>query len=60
MLLQHAASAPHPLNGTVAEWMWLLPLLPLVGFVINGLLSLVPATHLGPSDPDVAHDASHV
>ena len=59
MLLQHAASAPHPLNGTVAEWMWLLPLLPLLGFVINGLLSLVPATHFGPSDPDVAHDASH-
>jgi NADH-quinone oxidoreductase subunit L len=59
MLLQHAASASHPLNGTVAEWMWLLPLLPLLGFVINGLLSLVPATHLGPSDPDVAHDASH-
>jgi NADH-quinone oxidoreductase subunit L len=59
MLLQHAASAAsHPLNGTVAEWMWLLPILPLAGFVINGLLSLVSATHLGPSDPDVAHDAT--
>ena len=58
MLLQHAASAAsHPLNGTVAEWLWLLPILPLLGFVINGLLSLMPATHFGPSDPDVAHDA---
>ena len=59
MLLQHAASAAsHPLNGTVAEWIWLLPILPLAGFVINGLLSLVSATHLGPSDPDVAHDVA--
>ena len=58
MLLQHAAAAGgHPLAGTVAEWMWLLPLLPLLGFVINGLLSLVPATRLGPPDPDEAHEA---
>ena len=56
MLHQYAASAvSHPLNGTVAEWLWALPLLPLLGFVINGLLSLVPATHFGPRDPDVAH-----
>ena len=41
MLLQHAAPAgAHPLAGTVAECVWLLPLLPLLGFVLNGLLSL--------------------
>ncbi|HEX2780858.1 MAG TPA: NADH-quinone oxidoreductase subunit L, partial [Gemmatimonadaceae bacterium] len=58
MLLQHeVSSAGHPLAGTVAEWLWLLPLLPLLGFVINGLLSLVPATVLGPADPDIAHGA---
>jgi len=42
MLLQTAVSAAsqvHPLSGTIAEWVWLLPILPLAGFVINGLLS---------------------
>ena len=40
MLLQTAvdAAARHPLSGTVAEFVWLLPVLPLAGFVINGLL----------------------
>ena len=51
MLLQQAAGAAHPLAGTLAEWIWLVPLLPLLGFVVNGLLSLLPATHLGPADP---------
>ncbi len=51
MLLQHAAAgAAHPLSGTAAEWLWLLPVLPLAGFVVNGLLSLVPAYHAGPAD----------
>src|SRR5882724_3856523 len=53
MLLQTAvgaASQLHPLSGTVAEWVWLLPALPLAGFVINGLLSLNSA-HFGPADP---------
>jgi NADH-quinone oxidoreductase subunit L len=53
MLLQTAVSAAsqvHPLSGTIAEWVWLLPILPLAGFVINGLLSLAGA-HFGPSDP---------
>ena len=59
MLIQHATAAgSHPLAGTVAEYLWLVPLIPLVGFVVNGLLSLVPATRLGPSDPTAAgHDA---
>ncbi|HVS60932.1 MAG TPA: NADH-quinone oxidoreductase subunit L [Gemmatimonadaceae bacterium] len=54
MLLQSivdTASQAHPLSGTVAEWVWLLPVLPLAGFVINGLLSLSGA-HLGPDDPN--------
>src|ERR1051325_9342979 len=52
MLLQVAASAAaHPLSGSVAEYLWLLPVLPLVGFVINGLLSLNSA-HFGPKDPN--------
>ena len=41
-LLQAAGAAEHPLAGTVAEWAWLLPLLPLLGAVVNGLLSLLP------------------
>lgn len=58
MLLQSVMSAgvaSHPLNGTVAEWLWLVPVLPLMGFVINGLLSLMPVTHFGPADPDMGH-----
>jgi len=53
MLVQTVASASqaHPLSGTIAEWVWLLPVLPLAGFVINGLLSLSGA-HFGPSDPN--------
>jgi len=54
MLLQAAAEA-HPLTGTVAEWVWLLPILPFLGFLINGALSLVPAFHAGPRNPDMGH-----
>jgi len=58
MLLQTAvSSASHPLSGTIAEWVWLLPVLPLAGFVINGLLSLNSA-HFGPTDPTAA-DSHH-
>jgi NADH-quinone oxidoreductase subunit L len=60
-LAPHApqAAAAHPLSGTVAEWVWLLPLLPLAGFVINGLLSVVSAAHVGPADPGAAHGDAH-
>jgi NADH-quinone oxidoreductase subunit L len=54
MLLQIAGTAAgqtSALSGTVAEWMWLLPVLPVLGFVINGLLSLNSA-HFGPRDPN--------
>lgn len=40
MMLQIAAAAPHPLSGTVAELVWLLPVLPAIGALINGGISL--------------------
>src|SRR5206468_7387169 len=43
---------------TVAEWVWLLPVLPLIGFLINGLLSLNSA-HVGPSDPNTPDHHPH-
>ncbi|HEV7387121.1 MAG TPA: NADH-quinone oxidoreductase subunit L [Gemmatimonadaceae bacterium] len=60
MLLQTAAAAAsqHPLSGTVAEWVWLLPVLPLAGFVINGLLALNSA-HFGPTDPNTPAHHPH-
>src|SRR4051812_13141460 len=60
MLLQEAAhaAATHPLANTPAAWLWAIPLLPLAGFVINGLLSLVPAYHAGPADPTL-HGHGH-
>ncbi|MDQ6611301.1 MAG: NADH-quinone oxidoreductase subunit L [Gemmatimonadota bacterium] len=41
-LVQLAGADKHPLAGTVAEWIWLLPLLPLLGALINGALALLP------------------
>jgi NADH-quinone oxidoreductase subunit L len=56
MLLQSAA---HPLAGTIAGWMWALPLLPLLGFLINGMLSLWSVARFGPADPTAASHAAH-
>ncbi len=55
MLLQLTAAAAHPLDGSIAQYLWLVPLLPLLGFVINGLLSVVSVARAGPGDPG-AHD----
>ncbi len=41
--LSPIAASTHPLAGGPAGLIWLLPLLPLLGFLINGLLSLLPA-----------------
>jgi NADH-quinone oxidoreductase subunit L len=49
------AAASHPLTGSVAEYVWLLPLLPLVGFVINGLLAALSVARPGPADPSAEH-----
>ncbi|HUF25866.1 MAG TPA: NADH-quinone oxidoreductase subunit L [Gemmatimonadaceae bacterium] len=60
MVLQLAAeSATHPLAGTAAQWMWALPLLPLLGFVINGLLSLAHGWRAGPADPFTEGHTGH-
>ena len=61
----------HPLADTVARFAWLIPVLPLLGFLVNGLLSLRAAATPGPADPsagghhhaehghDGAHEAAH-
>ncbi len=60
MLLQEIVSGgAHPLADTVARFAWLLPVLPLLGFVINGVLSLLSAARVGPDDPDMAHRDGH-
>src|SRR5688500_18808375 len=56
MLLQVAVEA-HPLSGTVADWLWVLPVLPLLGFVVNGALSLSSSFRVGPRDPG-QHEAA--
>ena len=48
----------HPLAETIARLVWWLPLLPLLGFVINGALSLKAAAKLGPDDPSDS-DGAH-
>src|SRR5687767_4656776 len=58
--VQEAAGAAHPLAGTIADLVWLVPVLPFIGFLVNGMLSLLPATHMGPADPAAAgHDHGH-
>ena len=53
------ASTAHPLANTAARWLWAVPLLPLLGFLINGILSLTNAFHSGPADPFTAHGDGH-
>ena len=56
LLFQEAAAAgAHPLAGTAAEWIWLVPILPLIGFIINGLLSLTSVAKVGPKNPTEHH-----
>jgi NADH-quinone oxidoreductase subunit L len=49
----------HPLADTVARFVWLLPALPLLGFVLNGILSLRAAATPGPADPTAASEHAH-
>jgi NADH-quinone oxidoreductase subunit L len=60
MLIQEVAAVAgaHPLTGSVAEFIWLVPLFPLIGFLVNGWLSLRPAAKIGPANP-TAHHAHH-
>ena len=65
MLLQEATTGAHPLSGSIAELVWLIPVLPFIGFLINGWLSLSSAARIGPKDPTAAghggaaHGADH-
>jgi NADH-quinone oxidoreductase subunit L len=59
MLLQEATTLAHPLGGSIAELVWLVPVLPLIGFLINGWLSLSTAAPIGPKDPSAAGHAEH-
>ncbi len=52
----------NPIADTAARFLWLLPVLPLLGFVANGALSIFAAAKIGPRDPSASHgeqDASH-
>lgn len=49
----------HPLAATVARLVWLLPLLPLVGFLINGTLAMLGAAKIGPADPSANDGHGH-
>jgi len=61
MLLQEATTGAHPLSGSIAELVWLIPVLPFIGFLINGWLSVSSAARIGPKDPTAAGhgDAVH-
>jgi NADH-quinone oxidoreductase subunit L len=60
MMAQAPMPSGHPLADTVAHYVWLLPVLPLIGFVLNGALSITAAAKIGPADPSAAgHDAHH-
>lgn len=60
MLQSALAAGTHPLSGTVAGWLWLVPVLPLVGFAVNAGIALTSAARLGPSDPsDAGHASGH-
>src|SRR5688572_20970126 len=55
--MQITTETGHPLADTIARFAWLLPVLPLLGFLLNGWLSLKHAAKLGPSDPSAqGHD----
>ncbi|MDQ6828886.1 MAG: NADH-quinone oxidoreductase subunit L, partial [Gemmatimonadota bacterium] len=58
-ITQAAAAAVHPLAGTAADWAWLLPILPLAGFAINGALSLIAAYKPGSNDPSDGEHGHH-
>ncbi|MEP6493665.1 MAG: NADH-quinone oxidoreductase subunit L [bacterium] len=53
------SAATHPLAGTVAQYLWAVPLLPLLGFLINGAFSISSVYHKGPADPGAAHGDGH-
>jgi len=60
MQVEHVSTG-HPLADSVARFAWLIPALPLLGFALNGMLSLKAAGHPGPADPSAGghgHDGT--
>jgi NADH-quinone oxidoreductase subunit L len=53
--LQAGAASAHPLDGTAAEWIWLVLMLPLIGAFINAFISGFSEWTPGPYDPDAKH-----
>ena len=49
-----ANMADSSLVGTAVDYLWLLPVLPLIGFVLNGLLSIIGSYKVGPADPSAS------
>ena len=49
----------HVLADTVARFVWLLPVLPLLGFLVNGTLSMLAAGKPGPADPSAHGHEAH-
>jgi NADH-quinone oxidoreductase subunit L len=56
--IQGAPGGRHPLTGTAASSLWIVALLPFLGFLVNGALSIVAAYRTGPADPS-AHSGDH-
>jgi len=46
----------HPLAETAARFIWWLPALPLLGFLVNGALAFVAAAKPGPADPSATNE----
>jgi NADH-quinone oxidoreductase subunit L len=60
--MMNAAMTPegaHPLAATIARLVWLLPLLPFLGFLVNGALAIFGVAKVGPADPSAAHGHGH-
>src|SRR5688572_13814547 len=55
MAFLQIAAASHPLDGTAAEWIWLVLLLPLIGTLVNGVMAAIAEWRPGPYDPDRNH-----
>ncbi|HKS05342.1 MAG TPA: NADH-quinone oxidoreductase subunit L [Gemmatimonadaceae bacterium] len=52
--IQDAAVA-HPLDGTSAEWIWVVLMLPALGAMLNGIIAAISEWRPGPYDPDRKH-----
>jgi NADH-quinone oxidoreductase subunit L len=55
LFMQVAAAAPHALDGTQAELIWLVLALPLIGMIVNGVFTAMSEWRPGPYDPDAKH-----